>query len=41
MARIVERLTAILVSVNRTYGIRHAGIRLTGREGWGPPPARE
>jgi len=40
MARIVERLTAILVSVNRNYGIKEAGLRLTGRDGWGiTPPA--
>jgi NADPH-dependent F420 reductase len=38
MARIVERLTAILVSVNRNYGIKEAGLRLTGREGWGVTP---
>jgi NADPH-dependent F420 reductase len=37
MARILERLTAILVSVNRNYGIREAGLRLTGRDGWGVP----
>jgi 8-hydroxy-5-deazaflavin:NADPH oxidoreductase len=37
MARILERLTAILVSVNRTYGIKEAGISLTGRHAWGPP----
>jgi 8-hydroxy-5-deazaflavin:NADPH oxidoreductase len=40
MARIVERLTAVLVSVNRNYGIKDAGFRLTGRDGWGlTPPA--
>jgi NADPH-dependent F420 reductase len=40
MARIVERLTAILVSVNRSYGIKEAGLRLTGRDAWGvTPPA--
>jgi NADPH-dependent F420 reductase len=40
VARIVERLTAILVSVNRNYGIKEAGLRLTGREAWGiTPPA--
>ena len=37
MARIVERLTAILVSVNRNYGIKEAGLRLTGRDLWGAP----
>jgi len=40
MARVTERLTAVLVSVNRTYGIREAGFALTGRGGWGQPPER-
>ncbi|HEX9122928.1 MAG TPA: NADPH-dependent F420 reductase [Actinomycetota bacterium] len=40
MARIVEPLTAVLVSVNRTYRIHDSGFRLTGREAWGPPPER-
>jgi NADPH-dependent F420 reductase len=40
MARIVERLTAILVSVNRSYGTRGAGIAVTGRAEWGHPPSR-
>jgi 8-hydroxy-5-deazaflavin:NADPH oxidoreductase len=41
MARIVERLTAILVSVNRNYGIKEAGLRLTGLDAWGvvTPPS--
>ena len=39
-ARIVETLTALLVSINRGYRIRDGGFRITGREGWGPPPAR-
>jgi NADPH-dependent F420 reductase len=38
MARITETLTAVMVSVNRAYGIRDAGVALTGREGWGRPP---
>jgi NADPH-dependent F420 reductase len=38
MARIVERLTAILVSVNRSYSIKDAGFKLTGRDAWGQPP---
>lgn len=37
MARIVEPLTALLVSVNRTYGIHDAGFRVTGRDAWGAP----
>lgn len=40
MARIAETLTALLISVNRTYRVRDAGFRVTGREGWGLPPAR-
>ncbi len=40
MARIVERLTALMVQVNRTYGLRGAGIAVTGREAWGPPPPK-
>jgi NADPH-dependent F420 reductase len=37
MARIVEPMTALLVSVNRTYKVREAGFRITGRDGWGRP----
>ena len=37
MARVVEPLTALLVSVNRTYRLRETGIALTGRAGWGTP----
>ncbi|HYZ11381.1 MAG TPA: NADPH-dependent F420 reductase [Actinomycetota bacterium] len=37
MARVLEPITAALVSVNRKYGIRGSGVRLTGREAWGPP----
>ena len=40
MARIVERLTAVMVSVNRSYGLHDAGLRLTGRDAWGRPPER-
>lgn len=40
MARIVEPLTAVLVSVNRAYGIKEAGVALTGRPSWGPPQKR-
>src|SRR5207249_1413345 len=39
MARIVEPLTAVLVSVNRAYRTDRAGIALTGMDAWGPPPA--
>jgi NADPH-dependent F420 reductase len=38
MARILEPITAVLVSVNRRYGIRDAGVRLVGRDGWARPP---
>ncbi len=40
MARIVETLTAVLVSVNRTYKIHDSGFRMTGRDSWGPRPER-
>jgi NADPH-dependent F420 reductase len=36
MARILEPITAVLIRVNRAYGIRHAGVRMTGRDAWGP-----
>ncbi len=39
MARIVETLTAVLVSVNRAYKIHDAGFRVTGRDSWGKPVA--
>ena len=41
MARIVERLTALMISVNRAYGIRDAGVRMLGRDAWGHPPAKD
>lgn len=37
MARIIEPFTALMVSVNRRYGIRTAGVRVTGRDAWGRP----
>jgi NADPH-dependent F420 reductase len=39
MARVIEPITAMLISVNRRYGLRGAGIRITGRDRWGRPPA--
>ena len=36
-ARITETLTALMISINRTYKIRDAAIRITGRESWGVP----
>jgi len=40
MARIVESMTALLVSVNRTYKVKDSGFRVTGRDAWGLPPGR-
>ena len=40
MARVIEPLTAVLVSVNRNYGIHTAGVAFTGSDGWGDPPAK-
>jgi 8-hydroxy-5-deazaflavin:NADPH oxidoreductase len=37
MARIAETMTALLVSVNRTYKLKDAGFRITGRVAWGDP----
>lgn len=37
MARILEPLTALLISVNRRYGIRDSGLRMVGRDRWGAP----
>jgi NADPH-dependent F420 reductase len=39
MARIAETLTALLVSVNRTYRVRDSGFRIVGRDEWGAPPS--
>jgi 8-hydroxy-5-deazaflavin:NADPH oxidoreductase len=38
-ARIVETMTALLVSVNRTYRVKDSGFRITGRDVWGDPRA--
>jgi hypothetical protein len=40
MARAVERLTGLLISVNRRYGIKGAGVRLHGHPSWGEAPSR-
>ncbi len=37
MARIVETLTALLISVNRTYKVHDSGFRIIGRDTWGAP----
>ena len=37
MARIIEPLTALMVRVNRIYGITDAGVAITGRKTWGAP----
>ena len=36
-ARITEPLTALMIDVNRAYGIHEAGIAITGRDAWGRP----
>ena len=36
-ARIVETLTALLISINRTYKVHDSGFRITGRDAWGIP----
>ncbi len=36
-ARIVEPLTALLISINRQYKVRGSGFRITGRGSWGRP----
>jgi 8-hydroxy-5-deazaflavin:NADPH oxidoreductase len=36
MARVTEPLTALLVSINRTYKVTDSGFRIVGREAWGP-----
>ncbi|HEX8098743.1 MAG TPA: NADPH-dependent F420 reductase [Actinomycetota bacterium] len=40
MARVIEPLTALMVSVNRNYGLKSTGVSLTGRDGWGQPARR-
>ena len=37
MARIIEPLTALMVSVNRRYRLKDTGVALTGRKAWGRP----
>jgi 8-hydroxy-5-deazaflavin:NADPH oxidoreductase len=37
MARVLEPITATLIAINRKYGIHGSGVRLTGRDAWGPP----
>jgi 8-hydroxy-5-deazaflavin:NADPH oxidoreductase len=38
-ARISETLTALLVSINRTYKVRGSGFRIEGHDRWGSPGA--
>ena len=38
MARIVESMTALMISLNRNYKVAHAGIRITGLETGGGGP---
>ena len=35
MARVLEPLTAVLIRVNKRYGVKGAGIRFSGRDAWG------
>jgi 8-hydroxy-5-deazaflavin:NADPH oxidoreductase len=37
MARVAEPLTALLVSINRTYKVKDSGFRIVGRDPWGRP----
>ena len=37
MARIAETMTALLVSINRTYKVKDSGLRIVGRDRWGSP----
>jgi hypothetical protein len=37
MARVAEPLTALLVSINRTYKVKDSGFRIVGRDAWGVP----
>jgi predicted dinucleotide-binding enzyme len=37
MARILEPITAVIISINRRYGIKGGGLRITGRAAWGRP----
>jgi NADPH-dependent F420 reductase len=37
MARVIEPLTAVLISVNKRYKLKDTGIRLSGRATWGRP----
>jgi NADPH-dependent F420 reductase len=36
-ARIIETLTALVISVNRAYKLKDAGFRMMGRDTWGDP----
>jgi NADPH-dependent F420 reductase len=38
-ARIVETLTALLISINRTYKVKDSGFRIQGHDTWGVPGA--
>jgi NADPH-dependent F420 reductase len=37
MARVLEPITATLITVNKKYGIKGGGIRFSGRDTWGSP----
>ena len=36
-ARIAETLTALLISINRAYGVRDSGFCIVGHDRWGSP----
>ena len=40
LARILERLTALMIGVNRAYGMKDAGVKIIGRDSWGAPEPR-
>lgn len=39
MARVLEPLTAVLIRVNKNYGLKDTGIRLSGLDAWGERPS--
>jgi hypothetical protein len=38
MARTIEGLTPLLISINRRYKRKGSGFRIVGSGGWGAPP---
>jgi hypothetical protein len=37
MARVIETLTPLLISINRRYKRKDAGFRIVGASDWGAP----